>query len=254
MSSPYKRNLWLLPAVVSAVLAHALAGAAASDADAFDCSFAASYPKQYVAYKVDHDLVIDGSLSDKSWTDVGFTSSFVDISTAILPKFNTRVKLRWDDNFLYVGAQLEDTAVWANISHTCHCVDPNTDQVIFHDNDFELFVDADGSTHYYKEYEMNAANATWDLCLAKPYDDGGGENSTRVYGPQGFDMQPPLHAATAVRGVLNDPNVPANGWSAEIALPLDKLAYNTSAAVPPINATFWRINFSRVEWAVKVRP
>ena len=30
------------------------------------------------------------------------------------------------------------------------------------------------------QYEMNAADATWDLCLNKAYNDGGYENSTRV--------------------------------------------------------------------------
>ncbi len=63
-------------------------------------------------------------------------------------------------------------------------------QVIFHDNDFEIFVDADGSTHYYKETEVNAGAADWDLCLNKPYNDGGYENSSRVFGAQGFDMAP----------------------------------------------------------------
>ena len=85
---------------------------------------------------------------------------------------------------------MQDTAIWANITHTCHCLNNSQDQVIFHDNDFEVFVDADGSTHYYKETEMNAAAADWDLCLDKPYGDGGYENSTRVFGDKGFDMQP----------------------------------------------------------------
>ncbi len=32
---------------------------------------------------------------------------------------------------------------------------------------WQIFVDADGSTHYYKESEFNAAGASWDLCLNK---------------------------------------------------------------------------------------
>lgn len=40
---------------------------------------------------------------------------------------------------------------------------------------------------------MNALNQTWDLLLAKAYNDGGGENSTRVDGKSGFDMQPQLY-------------------------------------------------------------
>ena len=36
----------------------------------------------------------------------------------------------------------------------------NYTKVIFHDNDFEIFLDADGSNHNYKEFEMNALNQT----------------------------------------------------------------------------------------------
>jgi hypothetical protein len=105
---------------------------------------------------------------------------------------------------------------------------------------------------YYKEFEMNVAAATWDLCLNRPYIDGGYENSSRVFGPAGFDMQPPLQAAAAADGAINNPNVPHSQWTLEIAMPLSKLVYNTSATVPPTNGSYWQINFSRVEWAVKV--
>jgi hypothetical protein len=40
---------------------------------------------------------------------------------------------------------------------------------VFKDNDFEVFVDTDGSTHMYKELEVNAINTTWDLELSKVY-------------------------------------------------------------------------------------
>ena len=223
---------------------------------AIDCSFAAAYPRQIIAYKVSKDLVIDGTLSDAAWAEVAFSPDFVDISTNTTPALRTNVKVRFDDTFLYVGARLEEPQPWANISWTCHCVSP-ADQVIFHDNDFEVFVDADGSNHFYKETEINAANAngtsaTWDLCLNKPYDDGGGENSSRVFGAAGFDMQPPLHVRTFTDGVLNVPGSGASFWSAEIALPLAGLVLNTTARVPPRDGDQWRINFSRVEWAVKV--
>lgn len=38
----------------------------------------------------------------------------------------------------------------------------------------------------------------------------------------------------------------------EIRLPLKELALHTKAVVPPRPLSFWRINFSRVEWAVRV--
>lgn len=230
-------------------------------ANAFDCTFQDSYPRQYVAYHLEGTSppTFDGNLSEPVWAAVGFTERFVDISTTTLPKFSTNVKIRWDSDNLYVAALLEDEAVWSNISSTCHCLNATQDQVIFHDNDFEIFVDADGSTHYYKEFEMNAANATWDLCLNKAYNDGGYENSSRVFGINGWDYPLPvgrkgsLQSGTALLGgALNDPTIPTYGWSAEAALPLATLIQNTSATIPPSAGDIWRINFSRVEYAVAV--
>ena len=41
-------------------------------------------------------------------------------------------------------------------------------------------------------------------------------------------------------------------WTAEIALPLSDLARYSNAKVPPVSTSPWRINFSRVEWPVRV--
>ena len=100
-------------------------------------------------------------------------------------------------------------------------------------------------------------NATWDLQLNRPYDDGGSENSSRVFGPAGWDYPSPiggprsLHAATRAQGVVNSPAVGTTSWSVEVALPLQSLVENTGVRAPPLPGDFWRINFSRVEWAVK---
>lgn len=61
------------------------------------------------------------------WTD-----EFVDISTTTLPKFQTKAKIRFDDKFLYIGAQLQEPQVWATLTEH--------DTVIFNDNDFEVLL------------------------------------------------------------------------------------------------------------------
>ena len=43
-------------------------------------------------------------------------------------------------------------------------------RIVFGDNVLEVFVDPDGSTHYYKEFEINAINITFDLELNKVSD------------------------------------------------------------------------------------
>ncbi|KAJ3311498.1 hypothetical protein HDV04_003985 [Boothiomyces sp. JEL0838] len=213
----------------------------------FDCSFNSTYPKQYVAHRA-KAVTIDGVLDDQVWKSSKFTDDFVDISTTVVPRFKTNVKMAWDDDYLYIGAVLEEPDIWANITSVCHCNNSTNDQVIFHDNDFEVFVDADGSTHNYKEFEMNAANQDWVLLLNRPYADGGGENSTRVYGSDGFDIVGRKHAVS-IKGKLNDINSVNKQWSVEIAFPLQQL-YQLTAASHPKDGDFWRINFSRVEYHV----
>ncbi|GMF17207.1 unnamed protein product [Phytophthora fragariaefolia] len=204
------------------------------------CAFAHLHPRRYAAYhlppSVDHlvtSITIDGILDEKVWADVPWSEPFQDIQGPQFwsqPWFATKFKLRYDQQFLYVGAYLEETEVWANVS--------KRNEIIFHDNDFEVFVDPDGSTHNYKEFELNARNATWNLWLNRPYRDGGHENSTRVDPQYGFDM---LNGAERL-----------HYWTAEIALPLSELARHSKAQVPPAANSFWRINFSRVEWPVRV--
>eukprot|EP00438_Fugacium_kawagutii_P005541 Skav234074 [mRNA] locus=scaffold2565:105004:109097:+ [translate_table: standard] len=60
----------------------------------------------------------------------------------------TRVKLRWDDTFLYVAAELR-SRLGSMVS-----VQP------YFDDDFEVFIDASQSNYFYVEFEMNARSQT----------------------------------------------------------------------------------------------
>ena len=227
--------------------------------------YAAIYPRQYIAYRVDNGcftttkttvksdelllepaVTIDGDLEKPFWNDIPWTSDFVDISTSTTPSQRTMVKMRWDEHFLYVGARVEETDVWATLEEH--------NSVIFHDNDFEIFVDSDGTNHNYKEFEINALGTTWTLLLNKPYDDGGGENSKRVDPENGYDMSPLLRLATKVypNNAINKPDIPNTHWTVEVALPISKLMERNTLAKRPSNGHFWRINFSRVQWGFKV--
>jgi len=209
------------------------------------CSYSDSYPRQYVSYKTS-DLKpdrLDGDLTKQVWADVPWTDDFEDISTTTEPRLRTRAKIRWDDDYLYIAAELEETETWATLTQD------NT--VIFHDNDFEAFVDPAGSRYFYKEYEMNAFNAKWTLCLNRPYGNGGYENSSRVFGDHGFSLAASSSVQLNPLGVIDDPLVRTNHWTVEIAMPIDKIMYNNTQERPK-HGSFWRINFSRVQWHLKV--
>ena len=219
-----------------------------------DCSFAASRPREYAALKVtEPPFPLDGDLSKPVWAEVPWTEDFVDISTTTTPRLRTRAKIRWDEKYLYVAAELRDPDLWATLK------EHNT--VIFADNDFEIFVDPNATNHFYKEYEMNAFNANWDLELSRPYGDGGGEiscRSTPTKRPCFDEMHatPPLASAVRLDGTINNPATRNVGWAVEVALPVDGanglLANNSGANKRPRAGVFWRINFSRVQWALQV--
>jgi len=227
------------------------------ESESLDCEFRSSYPRHIVTHKLQEkeEIKIDGKLDEDAWTVIQWSDDFQDISTDVIPRFRTRMKLRWDDDWLYIAAELEEPEIWANISETCHCINDDQDQVIFHDNDFEVFIDVDGSNHHYKEFEINAENQTWILMLDKPYSDGGVENSSRVFGQDGYDMQPPLSCGVKINpeNALNNPTVKGNHWTVEVGMPISKILEATlHPNKSPKHGDYWRINFSRVQWRVLV--
>ena len=190
-------------------------------------------PFSYVCQHTNKPPVIDGRLDDPEWRAAPWTTDFVDIEGARkpAPRFRTRVKMLWDNKYLYIAAELEEPDVKATL--TRH------DSVIFKDSDFEIFLKPLPLTRSYYEFEINALNTGWDLFLDKPYREGGKpDNSWDIEG---------LRTAVSVQGTLNRSTDTDKGWTVEIAYPL--AAFESRQHVPrPGPGTTWRINFSRVEW------
>src|SRR5262249_12833697 len=122
-------------------------------------------PKAYLCRCAASPLVIDGRPDEAAWAAAPWTEDFVDIegSAKPNPRLRTRAKLLWDDDYLYIAAELQEPHLWATLT--------NHDAVIFRDPDFEVFIDPLGQTEPYYEFEMNALNTAWDLLLDKPYMD-----------------------------------------------------------------------------------
>ena len=195
-------------------------------------------PRRYVCYRAPARPRLDGSLEDAAWRAAPWSAPFVDIEGDVrpAPRFQTRMKMLWDDRYLYVAAELEEPQVWGTLTQR--------DAVIFHDNDFEMFIDPDGDAKQYAELEINALNTVWDLFLEKPYREGGSaDNAWDIAG---------LRTGVRVHGTLNDPADTDSGWTVTIAIPwasLERASHTRSAPQP---GQTWRINYSRVEWRTTV--
>lgn len=195
-------------------------------------------PNQYVVYRTDQPLSIDGKPAEDSWLAAPWTSDFVDIEgdAGSPPRFRTRAKMLWDETYFYVAAELEEPHLWATLTER--------DTVIFYDDDFEIFIDPDGDTHAYYELEFNAFATIWDLMLIKPYRDGGPA-------VDGWDVRD-LAVGVHVEGTLNEPGDTDQQWTVEVAIPWTAFNEIARDGQPPEAGTQWRVNFSRVEWQVDV--
>jgi hypothetical protein len=188
--------------------------------------------KHYGCYSTPHPPVIDGKADEAVWQRAPWTEDFTDIEgdSRPAPAFRTRAKMLWDSANLYVYAEMEESDLWGRLRQH--------DTIIYHDNDFEVFVDPDGDTENYFELEFNTLNTEMDLFMPKPYRFGG--KALLSWDVKG------LRSAVQVTGTLNLPGDKDKGWSIEMAIPLSSL--QMWGDKPVRDSSTWRINFSRVEW------
>lgn len=194
-----------------------------------------SQPLTYHCQKTNIAPVIDGDINDLSWLKIDFSTKFVDIQGDKMPKprFETRMKMMWDDSMLYIAAYMEEPHVWAKLT--------KDESIIFYDNDFEIFIDPDGDNHNYYELEFNALNTKWDLFLTAPY---------RAFQPVIYGWQAlGLKSAVKIHGNINDTTGGVDScWTFEAAIPLSILSETLKERKSPGMGDVWRVNFSRVQW------
>ena len=193
-------------------------------------------PRRATCYRAAAPLTIDGRLAEPSWHRTTWWEPFIDIRGDRQPRLSPRVTMLWDDEHLYIAADLEDTDVWATLNER--------DSVIFQDNDFEVFIDPDGDTHGYNELEVNAFGTVWDLMLVQPYRDGG--PAIHAWDIAG------LQVGVAVRGTINRPGDRDECWTVEIAIPWRIMREAAPGRRPPRAGDQWRVNVSRVQWQLDV--
>jgi len=203
-------------------------------------------PRTYDAPFAASAIVIDGMANDPAWSEAPWSETFVDIegSDRPAPRHTTRMKMCWDDRYLYALAQMDEPHLWATYSVR--------DQIVFHENDIEIFIDPDGDSLEYYEIEVNAIGTIFDLQLRRPYRSGG---------PALHEWNTPgLKVGIHLDGTVNDPSDTDRGWTCEMAIPWTALRplpdpsgepSAQRAAMPPRPGDTWRINFSRVQWDIE---
>ncbi|KAF1325127.1 hypothetical protein FI667_g9479, partial [Globisporangium splendens] len=187
-----------------------------------------------------HPIAIDGRIDKVDWEHVPWSERFVDIEGASRKPTEyplTRFKMMYDDEHLYIGAELIESKIWGTLR--------TKNSTMYHENDFEVFLNPDGSRHHYYELELNCLNTIWELLLHKPYKDGYSiENPYNLAG---------LRTAVYVDGITNSPQTVCNKWCVEMAFPLTELVqFDSLRKRTALAGDVWRVNFSRVQYELDV--
>lgn len=196
-------------------------------------------PPIYICQYTTKPFQLDGNIMKDFWASVPFTEDFIDIEGAskAIPRFRTRAKMQWDDKNFYIAALLEGPEIWGTID--------KRDEVIFYDNDFEIFIDPDSDTQQYIEFEMNALNTVWDLLLTKAYRDQGKPINS-------FDLKG-LQTKVYINGEVNNPSADNKYWSLEVVIPFESIIECSINNALPKEGDYYRVNFSRVQWLTDIK-
>lgn len=220
--------------LIVAVIASFAIGAAGAQSITEKHARFLTLPHGYTACRVTNSIKVDGVLDEPDWQKALPTEEFTDISGEGFPhpRHKTTAKIMWDDRYLYIGAEMEEPNVWADI--TKH------DAIVYQNPDFEVFIDPDGDAQNYFEIEANALSTVFDLFVQKPY-----RAPDRAFVTFSWDA-PGMLLDTHVYGSINDSRDIDRGWSIEIAIPHEAVAAEFDNCLRAGN--YLRIGFSRVQW------
>lgn len=166
-------------------------------------------------------LVIDGKLDDAAWQKAEAVVFQFPWPKQTGAAQKTTVRLLWDDEFLYLGYDCEDTDLTA---HYLLRDDPT-----YKDDAVEAFINPKPTqTDYYLGFEMNARATMYDYLMLT------GKGLFKRFNPEGLKL------ATYLNGTLNARGDQDKGWSLEVAIPLAEFE------VPrPKPGAAWAINLNR---------
>ncbi|KAI9342356.1 hypothetical protein BDR26DRAFT_859662 [Obelidium mucronatum] len=142
----------------------------------------------------------------------------------------------WDNEYLYIGARIQDPDVWSNMQ--------GRNTPLYQENNFEFFMDPESDGLNYYELEINSLGTTWQLSLDKPYSQGGvATNPSEING---------LISKVGIQGTLNKSGDVDQGWIVEIAVPWSGISQFSGKQGPPNHGNSMRVQFARSQWGFNV--
>lgn len=171
----------------------------------------------YTCLKAHTRPVIDGRLEEAIWA---FTPEMrlVDCTTGAAPRQTTKIKLLWDNNYLYVGGLVYEVDIQ----------DPNRKHgdIVFEEACFEVYLahpmglpTDDSQPWRYLEVDVSPKGYIFSNRVTNHVSRFSPSSVSRKW--EGEDYYPPdLRAATRIIGTVNDSSDTDCGWWFEMQIPL----------------------------------
>lgn len=184
---------------------------------------------EYRCHRAPGPIVLDGALDEPAWGAAERVELVEDL-TGGRPRQATTVRALWDDEYLYVSFECEDTDIWG--------VTTERDRPIYEQEVVEVFLDADRDGIGYVEIEVSPLNAVLDLFMLLRDD--------RRKGLWDWDS-PGLRTAVVVEGDATRRGSRDRRWTVEMAIPFADMF--TAPHIPPAVGDVWHANLYRIDRA-----
>lgn len=155
---------------------------------------------------------IDGHLDDPAWQAAKAVPFVFPWDQQTGKKQRTLARLAWDNDYLYVAYECDDTDIIA--------VHGQPDDPTYKDDAVEIFIAPPNVKNLYLGLEMNARAVLYDYLYAFP---------TRLI--KGYDLRG-VQLAVSIRGTLNITGDEDKGWNLEVAIPWRSFADLADNPVP----------------------
>jgi Carbohydrate family 9 binding domain-like len=178
---------------------------------------------RYEVKRAARPIAVSGKLDDPAWKNAEAVEFVFPWDSQTGAKQKTTAKLLWDDQYLYVGYDCQDTDIVA--------VHTERDDPTYLDDAVEIFLNPKPSqTGIYYGLEMNARAVLYDYLM---YD--------ASYAMKRFNLSG-VKLLTSIRGTLNARGDQDSGWTLEVAIPWENFE---EFAKRPVNGTVWTANMNR---------
>jgi len=181
----------------------------------------------YKCYRADSEIKLDGVLDDEAWkkaeviSDLWQGNSWDEDKGKPVPGHyetqKTRARLLYDDNYIYVGAEMDDTDVLGMTTTNESAFNEGLDDI------FEMFFKPYHMKPGYYELHVMPQNVTRNLFIAKK----GAGSYLRFEG-----YHSGMQTAVRIDGTLNNWKDEDKGWTVEVRIPMSAFDETGGGPVP----------------------